>query len=1060
MTEQRYSATGLAAALGLLPPTKQQAEIIESELQPTLVVAGAGSGKTETMANRVVWLVANELVSPGEVLGLTFTRKAAGELATRVRRHLLRLAEKNLLSREKLEILDPPRVATYDSFASSVFRDNALRLGREPEGEVLGAAAAWQIARRSAIGSREVGLEELDSDLDKLTATILDLSEKLESNRVDIRSLEDFAAEFGKLADLPNGGSGEYSDALTMIKRVRALPLLVRLCQDFQNSKRLRNVVQYADQSRLALQAVLDFEAVRTDLRDRFKVVLLDEYQDTSVLQASLLSAIFRGSAVMAVGDPNQAIYGWRGASSDNLEQFADHFGGVAPVKRLTLSISWRNGKKILDAANTIAAPLSGPGSASLKTLSPGPSASDNPVEAIFEETVLEEAASTANWLKQNLKPNSKGESPSAAILFRARSSQAIFVRALKAAGIEYHVLGLNGLLDEPEVVDLVCALKVIGNPGSGAELVRLLAGSRWRIAPRDLNELSKLARVLFSRDHGLKPREDSVLSALRESVADGESGSIVEALDFISKSRTGNSMLEGFSELGLERLRSAGALFSRLRARSSMNLLDFASIVERELNLDIEVAANDDREPVSSVTTGFFEALSGFLATDNSGDLPSFLSWLERAAHTDDLNPRSEPAVPGAVQLLTVHGAKGLEWDLVVVPRLVEGEFPKNARDHMGWTGFGRLPFEFREDGRSLPKFEWRGAASRKELLSRFESFKNEVRQVYSLEERRLGYVAMTRAKHRLLLSGSFWSRQKKPRQPGEFLRELEVAGIIPKLPDGPQSSDPPEDLGKEEIFWPLDPLGGRREKVEVAAKLVESAKPALSGEYGEQIERLLADRELQETRDQFLRLPYRIPASKFKDYLESPAEVAQSLRRPMPSRPYQATRLGTEFHSWVEQRSGRAGLAPEIDSLSGELDSEVEELDEARLQLLKDNFETCEWASLKPIEVEREIQLPFDGQLVVCKLDAVFERDGKFQIVDWKTGKAPATDEEKRSRKVQLALYRLAFSRWRAVDPNLVSAVLYYVGEGVKVELEPGDDEAELLESWRAAVNSSGIP
>ncbi|MCO5293576.1 MAG: ATP-dependent helicase [Homoserinimonas sp.] len=1060
MTEQRYSAAGLAKALDLFPPTEQQARIIEAELQPTLVVAGAGSGKTETMANRVVWLVANGIISPGEVLGLTFTRKAAGELSVRIRRQLLRLVDRKLLDRDRFEILDPPRVATYDSFASSVFRDSALRLGREPESEVLGAAAAWQMARRIAISSREDGLEDLDADLDKLTTTILELSEKLESNRVDLTRLEGFAAEFGDLADLPNGGSGEYGEVLKLIERVRALPLLVRLCREFQNAKRLRNVVQYSDQSRLALQAVLDFETVRAELRNRFKVVLLDEYQDTSVLQANFLASIFRGSPVMAVGDPNQAIYGWRGASADNLEQFAEHFSGESPVKELSLSISWRNGKRILDAANAVAAPLSALRTPTLKLLSPGPEASDFGVEAMFEETILDEAVSVAHWLKQNLQPDSRGRNPTAAILFRARSSQAIFVRALKEAGIEFHVLGLGGLLDEPEVVDLVCALKVIGDPASGAELVRLLAGSRWRIAARDLNALSRLAGRLFARDHELKPREDSVLSAMRESIAEGESGSIVEALDFISRSRPDSPMLEGFSELGLERLRSAGELFSKLRSRSTMNLLDFTSIVVRELNLDIEVTANDDREPHSSGLTGFFEAMSGFLATDRNGDLPSFLSWLERAAYTDDLNPRSETAVPGAVQLLTVHGAKGLEWDLVVVPRLVEEEFPKSPRDSMGWTGFGRLPFEFRDDGRSLPVFNWRGVASRKELRARFETFKADVRQSYSLEERRLAYVALTRARHRLLLTGSFWGKQVKPRKPGEFLRELAEAGIIPELPAEPKGVEPPQELGREEMIWPPDPLGGRRKKVEAAARLVESAEPSLSGKYGEKIERLLAERELQANRDQFLRLPYRIPASKFKDYLASPAEVAEFLRRPMPSKPYRATRLGTEFHSWVEQRSGSERFTPEIDSLSAELDLEEEELDEARLQLLKENFEQSEWAGLKPIEVEREIQLPFDGQLVVCKLDAVYERDGMIQIVDWKTGKAPTTEEERESRKVQLALYRIAYSRWKSMDPKRISAVLYYVAENRKVELAPGDDEAELLSRWRAAINSSGIP
>src|SRR5690606_13762613 len=144
------------------------------------------------------------------------------------------------------------------------------------------------------------------------------------------------------------------------------------------------------------------------------------------------------------------------------------------------------------------------------------------------------------------------------------------------------------------------------------------------------------------------------------------------------------------------------------------------------------------------------------------------------------------EDPEPGTVQLLTIHGAKGLEWDAVAVPRLVEAELPGTARDGSGgWLGFGRLPWPLRGDAADLPHFDWRGALTRKELKDERDRFKTAVRDHQEHEERRLAYVAVTRARGALLLSGSYWATQTKPRQPSRYLRELETAGLIAALPE-----------------------------------------------------------------------------------------------------------------------------------------------------------------------------------------------------------------------------------------------------------------------------------
>jgi DNA helicase-2/ATP-dependent DNA helicase PcrA len=159
----------------------------------------------------------------------------------------------------------------------------------------------------------------------------------------------------------------------------------------------------------------------------------------------------------------------------------------------------------------------------------------------------------------------------------------------------------------------------------------RLLAGSRWRIGVRDLDVLRRIASWLESRDYAQKPLEKDVREKLRASVAEGESGSIIDALDFVATAREGHTALEQLSEVGVARLREAGALFARLRARSGLDLLDLVTLVEQELQLDIEVAANEFRPLGGANRDALFDALTSYISVDDSASLSGFLGWLNR---------------------------------------------------------------------------------------------------------------------------------------------------------------------------------------------------------------------------------------------------------------------------------------------------------------------------------------------------------------------------------------------------------------------------------------------
>lgn len=1067
---REVSAVEIARALGRPEPTAQQIAVIEAPLEPALVVAGAGSGKTETMANRVLWLLANGHVRPGEVLGLTFTRKAAGELAERIRTRIDQLAAAGLVPGDH-EPFEAPDVATYNAFANAVFRDKAALVGRDGDGPVLGEAGAWQLVRQVVARSADPRLPDLDRNLDPVTNAVLDLSRAMAENLADPEEVRGFACEIASLADLPLGDRYPREADIAFARQVGALDVLVDLVAEYERAKFARSAVEYSDQVALALRIVRKQPRVREELRERARVVLLDEYQDTSVVQTWLLAELFAGHPVMAVGDPNQSIYGWRGASASNLEQFAAQFGATG--RPFALSTSWRNGRRILDAANALVVPLSARSRVPVERLTPSPVASGLPVRLAFEDDIEAEAEAVARWFAERVGTLERrvAEPPSAALLFRARATQSVFLAALRRHGVRYHVLGIGGLLAEPEIADTVAMLAVLDDAGAGLELIRVLAGSRWRIGVQDLHALSRLASWLRDRDHAQHEYEPELRAKLHESLTEGESGSIVDALDFLATATDEHTALARFTQTGRARLRDAGRAVRRLRARVGLPLPDLVTLVEQELRLDVEVVANESRSLGGAPMEALLDAVDGYLALDENASLHGFLAWLRAAEEREDLAPRPEDPEPGTVQILTIHGAKGLEWDMVAVPRLVADELPmKPVEGVNGWLSFGQLPWPFRGDRADLPEFRWRAATNRKEIKAARDAFRAAVGDRYRDEERRLAYVAVTRARHELLLSGSFWSTPQKPRPVSEFVADIVAAGVVPAPPDAPASDLNPLGEDRETFRWPRDPLGHRRAAVERAAAAVREAEPRLAGRWAGELELLLAERAARTAGRGRVALPVRVAASRFKDFVSEPGEVAAATLRPMPERPYRATRLGTLFHAWVEARYGLGAGADELDAAAGELDDPGDAVGGAgpgaaglaaadELAALRATFEASPWASRRPVEVEREIHLPFADRIVVCKIDAVYRVEGtppgdpeRFEIVDWKTGAAPSDADDLERKQLQLALYRLAYARWASIPADRIDAAFYFVADDRVVRPVHLDSEEDLLARWHA--------
>ncbi|HYP73648.1 MAG TPA: ATP-dependent helicase, partial [Microbacterium sp.] len=692
---------------------------------------------------------ANGFVGRDEVLGLTFTRKAAGELAERIQRRLARLAEyqrrgllphlealhregalevfgriergsgpsheRDAARRRALDglagrvaavavdddadtLLHRPTVATYNSFADQIVRENAVRIGRDPESAVLTESAAWLLMRRVVNMSDDPRLEGLPYRPSTIIDAALRVARDAVDNLADLDAVAALPAEVARVRDRPSTrrGTGVYADVEKALTAIEGLGALTALAREYDAQKRRRGLIDFSDQVAGALQIVRAHASVGEALRARYRVVLLDEYQDTSVVQSDLLAALFSGTAVMAVGDPHQSIYGWRGASAGNLGGFAGAFAGGAAVREFSLLTSWRNSTGVLDAANALLAPLADRAPVRVGALRPRPDAPPGAVEIGWDDDVDAEAERVAQWFARVRTAGDDATGCAAApttgaVLFRAKKHMVRFADALGRHGIPHRILGLGGLLSTPEVVDVVAALRVISDPGAGSALIRLLSGPRWSIGLPDLRALDGLARQIGRHDAAQQRLDADVIARLRRSGDDR--ASLIDALDLVGRQRDDHRWLASFTAAARERLREASAVFQGLRRASGLPIPELVRLIEGELRLDIELAANESRGPArvaSDQVRAFLDELQGFLAADETGSLPALLAWLDRAERIDEFAPRTEPPEPGVVQLLTIHGSKGLEWDAVAVVRCVADELPAKPRDGLGWLRFG----------------------------------------------------------------------------------------------------------------------------------------------------------------------------------------------------------------------------------------------------------------------------------------------------------------------------------------------------------------------------------
>lgn len=1071
--KNEISSVTIAKKLGeltgktILPTAEQQAIIESKHWGPAVIIAGAGSGKTETMSQRVLWLVANGVVAPHEILGLTFTRKAAGELSGRIRKRLRQLQKVGLLPNDPETGLPQDiavEVSTYHSYAGRALKEYGILLGIDSSVEPIGEAASWQIAYN--VVTRDGDLEfPLTKSPKSIVEKVMSLSSQIAEHNVTFDEVEAIdrakLAEFEALTGQTNDGT---RDAVTVLKERLTI---LRMVGDYDAYRRANGQLTFDDH--MALAARLSEEVKEMSIREsaRYKVVLLDEYQDTSFSQVRFLSNLFgnTGHSVTAVGDPHQSIYGWRGAAAQTLEDFGKRFAAEGtPCIEFNLLTTWRNDLQVLDYANLIidqhAAAISAkPGSsspASVKRLSIRPNAGEGEVFAGRYLTRQDEADAIAEYFEKLW--NTESHRPTCAVLVRTKSYIGDIENALRAKGLPTEVVGLGGLIHIPEIADIIAVLRSITFPDRGTALARLLVGPRIALGPKDMAGLGRFARDLAKENSQTRSTalEDALENGNIESLEadDIAVGSIIDALDVIEKAPSGY-----FSTEGKARLKEFALELSSLRRSLGGSLTDIIIEVERFLRFDTELLVRDGWQSGRRHIDAFIDEAASFQR--NGGTLSSFLRWLEIAeAQESGLKPSTVTVNNDAIQILTIHTSKGAEWDAIAIPGLNETNFPNSGKSGDSWIkSSGSLHLELRKDTLDIEDFTLPSTGKNSDANKALEAFNDRWKAKKREEELRLAYVAFTRAKSHVFGTSAIFGDGKESKNPSElfvWIREFVLARNPERLLSDAEhdGSENPNQVTKKTAVWPLLPK--RQESIMNSAKLVAESQEVSYENIlaaSEEDKALLRDAAaLIEERRRYsavteVFLPSRLSVSTLIRLKSDPQELALNIRRPMPAHTARVARQGTEFHTWIERHFESSVLFDDgIFGSEEENEREMAVTESVALKKLQEAWLASEWGSRQPISVEEGFETVIEGILFRGRIDAVYKvGEDKFEVVDWKTGKVKEGDDLT-DAAIQLAMYRLAYSKLHNIPLENISAAFHYIPANQTIR--PADiwDEAEI--------------
>ena len=936
--------------------TDEQLAIVNYPLdQPLRVAAGAGTGKTTTIALRLAMAIESGEIEPEQALGLTFTNKATEELAD----HLHRLLPDQTTAGRYIQ------VTTYHGFAWTVLTEFGAYVGIERDSRIIGPGYVRQLILETIIEAQDV--EHLDlTALGARTNNVSSLAAQLANTLVTTDALRKAAPD--KLDDV-----------------WQARLELTQLVSDYNRRKDDLALVDYADLITTAQTIVTDHPEVARRIRQRYRIVLLDEYQDTDAGQRKLLQAIFGdGFPITAVGDGDQTIYEWRGASPANFDAFPHHFPDPDgdEARTLPLTLNRRSGSLILDLGNALRTEIHG--RSPNDPLRPAADAGEGALRLAYHNDARAEALTIAEEMRR-LHDEDDVAWSAMTVLFRTNGRITVVRAALEQLEIPHEVASLGGLLSVPDVADLHAWLTLLSDPEATASLTRIVLGPWFRLGIGDLAPLAAWARSRKSLD------DDAHLA-----------WPLLEAVDRLDQ-------VDELTKEAAKRLTRFRVEYSELLVvTQTHSLVELCRRILDRTDAWIEI---DARQPAAALTARlnlfrFLDVAQEWSPLEGRPSLEAFLGYLatlEEESTSDELDTASA-GNSDAVSLLTVHRAKGLEWPVVFLPGLTEPGFPTRPRKfdypHAAATS---VPYDLRVDSAYLPT-----------LTGNTKDDKDLLRERHRIQELRTAYVAVTRAKDRLYLSGSYHWGQTTPQPPSIIFRlARDLSGAVVDVDQPP--GDVPETTVLEAAVPAPDPVFGdgwqeamRRtarspdtiDELRSSAGISADAYDAEMEQFSLQLEGLPEPPEPAGQDD-----PTSVSVTSLVTMAQCPRRYFWSEVDRLPRRPSAAMRHGTEVHRRIELFHRGQMPLEDLDAVSYDT-TPGEHTGTDPTGDAFENFTKSGFASRSPVFIETQIDIALPSGRVRGRIDAVYPMENGWEIVDYKSGR-PHADT---SRQIQLDTYAIA--------------------------------------------------
>lgn len=958
---------------------------------PLLIVAGAGTGKTTVVTQRIAWLVMEKKLPTDSILALTFTEKSAAEMEERV---------DVLLPYGYVDLW----ISTFHSFCERILKDNALEIGLPPDFKLLNETDQVMLVRQNLEAFDLNYYRPLGNPTKFVQALIKHFSRAKDEN-----VMPDEYIEYAQSAQLDRGDidyakkkdadDEEFTEEQRMQEVANAYHVYQQLLLD-------NSALDFGDLILYTIKLFKTRPRVLKKYQGQFKYILVDEFQDTNYAQYELVKLLAgKKQNITVVGDDDQSIYKFRGAAISNILEFKKDYPTSTEV---VLTENYRTVQNILDLSYKFikqndpnrleyqlskgkidpkGAPLKTKVSKKLKSTREG----DGPLNHMAFTSHLEEASGVAKKIVEIKKENKKLQWGDFAILIRANAHANEFIAALSRLEIPYQYLASRGLYAQPEVMDVLAYLRMLDNYHESPALWRVLSFRHWNLPIQDLMTVSGYARR----------KSLSLFEALRKArVIQGVGTKFVHATEKIL------AMIETHTQLA----KTKSVLPVALQFMKDSGYLKDMTTKDSPENLERIVHLNQ-----------FFRMIETFETTNDDDSVKNFLHEFAEIQEAGDEGSMNQPweEGPDAVKIMTIHGAKGLEFPYVFLVSLVDKRFPTIER----------------KEQIELPD------ALIKEIIPEGD--------IHLQEERRLFYVGMTRSRDGLFLTSAEDYGGTRKKKPSRFLVELgfvEKAGASEKI-DPTERLQPPSPVEQQEIK---------------DLSFLQKAIPARAS--------FTQLRAFQTCPKQYkyahiLRLPIegRYTFSFGKSIHNTLFDFFKRIRESG----------GTEQTDLFDTKQKKQ-VIPSVDELVGIYEQQwiddwylsKEHADEYFVKgkkILRDFYESHNGTFPVPSHLEQPFHIKlgehtFKG--VIDRIDPAGEKN-KVEIIDYKTGQLPKGGKLSPDNKQQLQIYDLAVREVLGLEPITLS--YYYLEANKKLSFASDEkvlkDLKEQLTEHVKGIRSSGF-